>query len=50
MSAPAAGGLPPDLWLEAAFQAGRTRAVTSFDLVEPNPTYDRDHQTARLGP
>jgi formiminoglutamase len=48
VSAPAAGGLPPELWLEAAFQAGRTAAVTSFDLVETNPTFDRDHQTSRL--
>jgi formiminoglutamase len=48
VSAPAAGGLGPELWLEAAFQAGRTPAVTSFDLVEINPSYDRDHQTARL--
>jgi formiminoglutamase len=48
VSAPAAGGLPPELWLEAAFQAGRTAAVTSFDLVETNPAFDRDHQTARL--
>jgi formiminoglutamase len=48
VSAPAAGGLPPDLWLEAAFEAGRTAAVSSFDLVETNPTFDRDHQTARL--
>ena len=48
VSAPAAGGLTPELWLEAAYQAGRSSAVTSFDVVETNPTFDRDHQTARL--
>ncbi len=48
VSAPAAGGLDPQLWLEAAYQAGRSPAVTSFDLVEMNPAFDRDHQTARL--
>jgi formiminoglutamase len=48
VSAPAAGGMTPDLWLEAAYQAGRSPAVASFDLVETNPSFDRDHQTARL--
>ena len=48
VSAPAAGGLGSDLWLEAAFEAGRCPGVTSFDLVETNPAFDRDHQTARL--
>jgi formiminoglutamase len=48
VSAPAAGGLDPQLWLEAAYLAGRSAAVTSFDLVEMNPAFDRDHQTARL--
>ena len=27
---------------------GRSHAVTSFDLVETNPAFDRDHQTTRL--
>lgn len=48
VSAPAAGGMSTTLWLEAAYQAGRSAAVTSFDLVETNPSFDRDQQTARL--
>jgi formiminoglutamase len=48
VSAPAAGGLSPDIWLTAAYAAGRCPAVTSFDIVETNPSFDRDHQTARL--
>lgn len=49
VSAPAANGLSPDVWLYAARLAGRSKAVASFDLVEINPIFDRDHQTARLG-
>jgi formiminoglutamase len=37
-----------DLWLTAAFQAGACPQVSSADLVEMNPNYDRDGQTARL--
>jgi formiminoglutamase len=48
VSAPAAGGLTPELWIEAAYQAGRSPRVTSIDLVEVNPKLDRDDQTARL--
>lgn len=48
VSAPCANGLPPDLWLTAAYLAGRNEQVTSFDLSEFNPAYDRDSQTARL--
>jgi formiminoglutamase len=48
VSAPATGGLSAELWLAAAHAAGRTPAVTSFDVVETNPSFDRDHQTARL--
>jgi formiminoglutamase len=48
VSAPATAGLTADLWLEAAHRAGRTPAVTSCDLVETNPAFDRDGQTARL--
>ena len=33
VSAPAAGGLPADLWLAAAYQAGRCPEVTSCDVV-----------------
>jgi formiminoglutamase len=48
VSAPATGGMDVDLWLAAAFEAGRCQAVSSCDLVELNPSYDRDGQTARL--
>ncbi len=48
VSAPNAAGLASDLWLEAAYQAGRSAAVSSADVVELNPVVDRDGQTARL--
>jgi formiminoglutamase len=48
VSAPATGGMDVDLWLAAAFEAGRCPAVRSCDVVEMNPNYDRDGQTARL--
>jgi formiminoglutamase len=48
VSAPAVGGMTSDLWLSAAYRAGLCRQVTSCDLVELNPNYDRDGQTARL--
>lgn len=48
VSAPCANGLPPDLWLTAAYLAGRNEEVTSIDLCELNPEYDRDGQTVRL--
>jgi formiminoglutamase len=48
VSAPNAGGLSSDLWIEAAYQAGRSPAVSSADIVELNPAVDRDGQTARL--
>lgn len=48
VSAPCANGLPSDLWLTAAYLAGRNTKVTSFDLAEVNPKYDRDTQTAKL--
>lgn len=48
VSAPAAGGMTPGLWLEAARQAGRARAVRSADVVELSPRFDRDGRTARL--
>lgn len=49
VSAPCANGLPSDLWLTAAYLAGRNEQVTSFDLSEVNPLHDRDNQTAKLG-
>jgi formiminoglutamase len=48
VSAPAAGGLLPALWLAAAYQAGLSPAVQSIDIVELNPLFDQDNQTARL--
>jgi formiminoglutamase len=48
VSAPATGGLTTELWLAAAYRAGLSPRVTSCDLVELNPNYDRDGQTARL--
>lgn len=48
VSAPCANGLPVDLWLMAAYLAGRNEQVSSFSLCEVNPAYDRDGQTARL--
>jgi formiminoglutamase len=48
VSAPSVGGLSTDLWLQAAYQAGRSKSVTSFDLCELNPVYDVDGRTGRL--
>lgn len=48
VSAPNSAGLTSDLWIEAAYQAGRSVAVASADVVELNPVVDRDGQTARL--
>lgn len=48
VSAPNAAGLRTELWLAAAYAAGRCPAVTSADVVELNPRVDRDGQTARL--
>jgi formiminoglutamase len=48
VSAPNAAGLRSELWLTAAYAAGRCPSVTSADVVELNPSVDRDGQTARL--
>ena len=48
VSAPCTNGLHPELWLTAAYLAGRNEQVSSFDISECNPEYDRDGQTARL--
>lgn len=48
VSAPNPGGLTSDLWIEAAYEAGRCPAVASADVVELNPAVDREGQTARL--
>lgn len=48
VSAPCTNGLSSELWLMAAYLAGKNEQVTSFDLSEVNPEYDCDGQTARL--
>lgn len=48
VSAPAIGGLDADVWLHAAYEAGRSPAVVSIDIVELNPRFDPDGRTARL--
>jgi len=48
VSAPSTGGLTPALWLHAAYEAGRCPTALGFDIVELNPHFDRDAQTARL--
>ena len=48
VSAPATGGLNVDMWLHAAYEAGRSPAVSSMDIVELNPRLDVDERTARL--
>lgn len=48
VSAPNVGGISADLWLYAAYEMGRSPLVGSCDVVELNPAFDRDGQTARL--
>ena len=48
VSAPAVGGLSPELWEHAAYRAGRCPGVQSMDVVECNPRIDVDGRTARL--
>jgi formimidoylglutamase len=48
VSAPSADGFTPRQAAEAAFLAGQNPAVRLFEVVELNPFYDRDNQTARL--
>lgn len=48
VSAPAARGIGPELWLAAAFLAGRTEAVSSADVCELCPPHDGEGRTARL--
>ncbi len=47
VSAPNVCGVPGDIAVACGAVAGRIRAVSSFDLVEINPRYDRDGQSAR---
>ena len=48
VSAPSADGFTPRQAGEAAFMAGRQAQVRLFEVVELNPLFDRDNQTARL--
>ncbi|OGX88549.1 arginase family protein [Hymenobacter glacialis] len=48
VSAPSADGFTPRQAMEAAFLAGENEQVRLFEVMEFNPVYDRDHQTARL--
>ncbi|UPL50335.1 arginase family protein [Hymenobacter sublimis] len=48
VSAPSADGFTPRQAAEAAFLAGKEPEVLLFELVELNPIFDRDNQTARL--
>ncbi len=47
VSAPNALGLDGTRVTWCAYLAGRERCVRSFELVEINPRYDRDHQSVR---
>jgi formiminoglutamase len=47
VSAPNPAGLPGAQVLCCARLAGRSPAVSSLDLVEVNPRFDRDHQSVR---
>jgi len=48
VSAPNPSGISKDLWLELAYLFGKCSNVTSFDLCEVNPLFDRDNQTVKL--
>ncbi len=48
VSAPSADGFTPRQATEAAFLAGKKAGVRLFEVVEFNPVFDRDNQTARL--
>jgi formimidoylglutamase len=48
VSAPSADGFTPRQATEAAFMAGCKTDVRLFEIMELNPLFDRDNQTARL--
>ncbi|PKD42599.1 formimidoylglutamase [Rhodohalobacter barkolensis] len=48
VSAPNASGISKDDWLKLAYGFGNHPKVTSFDLCEVNPEFDRDNQTVKL--
>ena len=47
-SRPGVPGIAPEIVLNAAYEAGRCARVRSIDIVEVNPSFDRDGITARL--
>lgn len=48
VSAPAVNGFSLDTWFHLAYFAGKCKWVQSFDIVELNPKFDIDNQTARV--
>lgn len=48
VSAPNANGLTPAVILGAVCEAGKNKNISSLDVVEVNPKYDRDGATARI--
>ena len=48
VSAPNASGMSKETWLQLAYGFGNHPKVTSFDLCEVNPEFDRDNQTVKL--
>jgi len=48
VSAPNASGISKEDWLKLAYGFGNHPKVTSFDLCEVNPEFDRDNQTIKL--
>ncbi|MCH1429472.1 MAG: arginase [Chlamydiales bacterium] len=48
VSAPNPSGISAELYLKAAFNAGKSNKVSSVDFVELNPSFDRDNQSAKL--
>ena len=48
VSAPNANGMSTKTWLKTAFELGKIGKITSFDLCEVNPVYDKDGKTVRL--
>ncbi|MDX5481948.1 MAG: formimidoylglutamase [Hymenobacteraceae bacterium] len=49
VSATAALGVQPDLVLELLKYVAANQKLLSFDVVELNPSYDKDNSTAKLG-
>lgn len=48
VSYPAIDGIAPQSIYKAAFYAGKHQGVSSIDICEMNPKFDRDGQTARV--